>query len=447
MTRSWPAENPDVLVIGGGIAGLAAALRLTEYGLRPLVLEASPRAGGRMTTDRLSGFAIDRGVTLLGNRFTHMRRTSRLLGLGPMMQAVRFVLGLTEGGQVRSYRARRPDDLFFDRNLSLPARVSALKLFGDLLAHRRALVHGRSDRTVFLDTQTAHDYLEGLGRRGGELEARILEPGLGTILGTFAHVSRAVLMQTLWNTVGAGFWNFAGGVDRLPEAISARVPVLTSARALQVQHLADGVEVSVDTEGESKTFRASGAILAVPGHLVPPLCPQLPAWIGDPLRRVAYSKLVSVHVALARPPKAPYVGYAVVGKLAEEAGMMELQHRRAPGRCPAGTGMVSVYYPHTDSFPCLEMDDPTLSAHAVRAVERHFSECRDQTLFTHIVRWESALPLFPVGRLTEMIELRDRLSEWAAPLDFCGDYLDGLSSEGALRTGEQAAQRLAARLR
>ena len=91
-------------------------------------------------------------------------------------------------------------------------------------------------------------------------------------------------------------------------------------------------------------------------------------------------------------------------------------------------------------------DDAALRARAVQHVEQTFPECRDQVLFVHLVRWTNAIAYFPPGRLTEMGALRRRLATWDAPLDFCGDYLDGLSSEGALRTGEQAADRLAARL-
>ena len=46
-----------------------------------------------------------------------------------------------------------------------------------------------------------------------------------------------------------------------------------------------------------------------------------------------------------------------------------------------------------------------------------------------------------------MTALRQQLAAWTAPLDLCGDYLDGLSSEGALRTGEEAADRIAKKLK
>lgn len=50
-----------VIVIGGGLAGLACAVRLAEGGMKPLVLEASDGVGGRVRTDQVDGFQLDRG--------------------------------------------------------------------------------------------------------------------------------------------------------------------------------------------------------------------------------------------------------------------------------------------------------------------------------------------------------------------------------------------------
>jgi predicted NAD/FAD-dependent oxidoreductase len=41
-----------------------------------------------------------------------------------------------------------------------------------------------------------------------------------------------------------------------------------------------------------------------------------------------------------------------------------------------------------------------------------------------------------------MVRLRERLRTFDQPFDFCGDCWDGIGSEAALRTGEQAADRL-----
>src|SRR5437773_1439491 len=57
---SGQSRDADVLVIGGGLAGLGAAVRLKDRGLEPLVLEAESRVGGRMTTDRINGFGFER---------------------------------------------------------------------------------------------------------------------------------------------------------------------------------------------------------------------------------------------------------------------------------------------------------------------------------------------------------------------------------------------------
>ena len=53
--------NPDVIVIGAGLAGLTCARRLQEAGRDCLVLEAADAVGGRIRTERFDGFLLDRG--------------------------------------------------------------------------------------------------------------------------------------------------------------------------------------------------------------------------------------------------------------------------------------------------------------------------------------------------------------------------------------------------
>jgi len=447
MPDSADGAHPDVIIVGGGIAGLAAALRFQDRGLKPLVLESEPRVGGRMTTDRVKGFVIDRGVTLIGNRFRRMRSLARRLGLGALMQPVGFTLGLQDENGCRSYRAQRPDDIIFDKRISLAAKLALSRFYVDLLRYQPALVHGRSDRTNRIDKESVSQYLSRLGQGGKELFERIFEPGLrAAVGGSLADASRAILMQTVWNTLGGGFWNLTDGVDRIPEAIASKVPVLTNTSVQQINYDSQGVGITAEKSGQTGSFSARGCVVAVPGHLVPVLCHQLPPWIAEPLARSRFSKVASAHVALKEPPQSPYAGYGFADARMEGVGVLELEHLRAPGRCPDGTGMVSVYFTDTNSFRCFEHSDASLRERAVRVVEQTFPEVAGQTLFVHIIRWENGIAMFPVGRLTEMTKIRQRLANWDAPIDICGDYLDGLSSEGALRTGEQAAERLANRL-
>jgi polyamine oxidase len=57
-----PASAPRVIVIGAGMAGLAAARELVARGASVLVLEARDRVGGRVWTDRSLGFPMERGA-------------------------------------------------------------------------------------------------------------------------------------------------------------------------------------------------------------------------------------------------------------------------------------------------------------------------------------------------------------------------------------------------
>lgn len=60
-----PARDADVLVIGAGLAGLRCAGLLAEAGVKTLVLEAGDGVGGRVRTDELDGFLLDRGFQVL----------------------------------------------------------------------------------------------------------------------------------------------------------------------------------------------------------------------------------------------------------------------------------------------------------------------------------------------------------------------------------------------
>lgn len=63
------SETPQVLVIGAGMAGLACALRLHRQGIPVHVLEASDGVGGRVRTDLVEGFQLDRGFQVLLNAY------------------------------------------------------------------------------------------------------------------------------------------------------------------------------------------------------------------------------------------------------------------------------------------------------------------------------------------------------------------------------------------
>ncbi len=75
-------ERAEVLVVGAGVSGLAAARAFTNQGLKVIVIEARDRIGGRVWTDFVNGWPLDLGASWIhgvtGNPITKLARDFRL---------------------------------------------------------------------------------------------------------------------------------------------------------------------------------------------------------------------------------------------------------------------------------------------------------------------------------------------------------------------------------
>ncbi|MSV85614.1 MAG: FAD-dependent oxidoreductase, partial [Actinobacteria bacterium] len=69
-----PQDQCDVVVVGAGLAGLTAARTLTQAGRLVLLLEASDGVGGRVRTDQIDGFHVDRGFQVLLTAYPELER-------------------------------------------------------------------------------------------------------------------------------------------------------------------------------------------------------------------------------------------------------------------------------------------------------------------------------------------------------------------------------------
>ncbi|NEB50204.1 NAD(P)-binding protein, partial [Streptomyces sp. SID339] len=95
------AHHADVVIVGAGAAGLSAAHRLTSAGVTTVVLEAAPCVGGRMSTEKVDGFRLDRIGQLLTTSYPELRRTP---GLGSLVLRP-FAPGILVHSDGRHHRA------------------------------------------------------------------------------------------------------------------------------------------------------------------------------------------------------------------------------------------------------------------------------------------------------------------------------------------------------
>jgi phytoene dehydrogenase-like protein len=66
--------SPDVLIIGGGLAGLCCARALQEKSVSFQIVEAEDGIGGRVRTDEVDGFLLDRGFQVLLTAYPEAKR-------------------------------------------------------------------------------------------------------------------------------------------------------------------------------------------------------------------------------------------------------------------------------------------------------------------------------------------------------------------------------------
>lgn len=97
-----------VVIVGAGLSGLAAARHLTNHGVEALVLEGSDAVGGRVRTDVVDGFRLDRGFQLYNPAYPEGARVldHRALDLKPFVAGARIVVD--RGGRRRVERVADP---------------------------------------------------------------------------------------------------------------------------------------------------------------------------------------------------------------------------------------------------------------------------------------------------------------------------------------------------
>ena len=169
--------DPYVLVVGAGLAGLCCGKRLAECGVSFRILEASDRVGGRVRTDLVDGFRLDRGFQLYLTAYPEGRRVLDLAALD-LKPFTRGALVWVNG---RFHRVADPrsEPVTAARSLFNPVGTPADKL--RLVKLHWALEHGRLEDQVAKDERPTLDLLRWPGRFGPRMIDRLFRPFFGGV--------------------------------------------------------------------------------------------------------------------------------------------------------------------------------------------------------------------------------------------------------------------------
>ena len=239
----------DVVVVGAGLAGLAAARELTLRGLDVVVLEANDSVGGRVRTDQVDGLLLDHGFQLYNPAYPEGARVLDYPSLD-LRAFTPGVIALTDHGPARlGDPRRRPTwaaDALSGRTGGLAGKVRFAAYAWQTSRATKAAREGRTD-------MTAEVALLSAGVDPTLLET-VLRPFLsGVFLEDRLETSRRFLDLVLTSFMKGTPAVPAAGMQAIPEQLSSRLPVgsvQTGVRVLSVQPR------TVETDAGSVSARA-----------------------------------------------------------------------------------------------------------------------------------------------------------------------------------------------
>lgn len=410
-----PATHPttDVLVVGAGVAGLACARDLLDAGLGVTVLEAGDGVGGRMRTDRVDGFTVDRGFQVFNTSYPQVKRRLALRGLR-LRPFVPGVLVHTDEGRLRfsdpTRRSRTLPDLLpgrlaSARDLLALGVLSARDMLGPVGPVKRA--RERTTRTALADAGFSEAFVERLFRPF--LSGVFLEDELETSSRVFHLVWRSMLRGTLCLP--------AAGIGAVPTALTAALPAGTVRLECPVERLTDDGVLTAD--GAETPARA--VVVATGAPQAASLLPGLDVPAGRTVTTY-------YHAAPRSPLREPALLVDTRRRFLNTCVLSEV----FPGYAPAGAALVatSVLGPDTEGR------------------EKEVREALDEAYDADTRTWDvltvrtvrDALPAMPPPQPLS------RNSRVGPGRYVCGDHRATGSVQGAMASGARAAREVLADL-
>jgi phytoene dehydrogenase-like protein len=397
----------EVVVVGAGLAGLAAARRLVAAGVEVLVLEAGPAVGGRVATDVVDGFLLDRGFQVYNTAYPESARV--------LDHAALDLRTFTPGALVRvGDRLHRVAD---PRRRPLAAPGTLLAPIGSPLDKARVALLAARDGLAPAGRLTAAPETttyEALRRRGlsDTVIDRFLRPFLAGVFLESELTTSSRFFDLVWRTFTRGAVCVpAGGMRRIPGQLAAALPAGVVHTGVRVTGLRDG---AVDTD--RGPVRAPVTVVAADPVTATTLLPSL--------ARPRMLAVTTVYHAAPEPP----VGEPTLVLDGEGAGPIVnsvVLTNAAPTYSPDTRALVSTSVLGTDP-----PDDAALR----RELERLYGVATTGWEQVATVRVGQALPAAPppLGDLRKPVDLGG--GRYVA-----GDHRDTPSIQGALVSGRRAA--------
>ncbi len=459
-----------VAIVGGGIAGLAAAWFLRDAPASVTVFEGAPRLGGKLAVSAVAGIAADEGAEALLARRPEGTDLIRAVGLsGELVAPGTTSARIWTRGALRELPGRQlmgvPSDfgelarsaVLSEAGLArarLDAELPATPVDGD--APVAAAVSARFGQEVV--DRLVDPMLGGVyAGRSEELSFEATLPGLAAA--ARRHRSLAEAAGTLLPPPAAGralpepvFTTLAGGLGTLPPAVAAAsgARLRTGCMVRGLSRIPNGWRLVTGPASEPEIVRADAVILAVPARPAGRLLSGTAGGAAAALGEIRYASMAIVTLAYPRAafgiPLAGsgYLVPAVDGRAVKAVTFSTVKwpHLLSAQRGRQGDGLhiVRCSVGRIGEDAILQRDDAELAALAARefaaatGVDGSPAEAR-------VTRWGGALPQYDVGHLDRVARVRASVA--AQPgLAVCGAAYDGLGIPACIATARTAADQV-----
>jgi oxygen-dependent protoporphyrinogen oxidase len=442
-----------VAVVGGGIAGLAAAYALHIQGVDVVVLEAAARAGGKLRTADVGGVVVDEGAEALLTRRPAALDLARAVGLAAELVAP-AMLAASVWSRGRLHPLPRGTALGVPSD---PRTLRGLLTGAELL---RAAADRALPRTPLAEDVAVGRYVAA--RLGRAVVDRVVDPLLGgvyagsaeslSLAATVPDLARAArrhrsLLRAAADAVppprpGPVFQTVRGGLGRLADAVAARLDVRSGVTVRRMQPTATGWRLTAGPTGDPTGYDADAVILAVPPPAARRLLAGVAPHVAADLAGIETASVAVVTLAYPEPVPVPGSGFlvpAVEGRLVKGVTASS-----AKWGLPGPPYLVRCSVGRAGDTTDLRRDDADLAA-AAAADLAAMTGVTAAPVDARVSRWGGGLPQYAVGHLDRVARIRAGVGRLPA-LAVCGAAYDGIGVAACVESGQRAAHEIAAAL-